>query len=324
MKSKSFVLSFAVVLASVPALAAPAGINQLFVFGDSLSDTGNAAIALGGSIGGNYAPNEFTDGANTTPPTTGPFGLWIEQFAAKTGFSDPTPYLANPLNTTNVNYAVGSATVEGSELQDLSSQLSVFGAGHLGGAPSNALYTFWAGGNDVLNGNANGAGIADALEGDISTLAKNGAKYFMWLNLPPLGATPDVSKKGNTAVAAANAASTAFDTEWMKDIQKLDAAGITIIGVDVASLFNDIVAGKYGFTNTTSPAQGTSGNPNNYVFWDGEHPTTATDALIAGLAYSDYQAAFATTSVPEPSALFLTVAGLGAAFAIRRKRRQRG
>ena len=44
-------------------MALAASATSLVVFGDSLSDNGNAAIALGGSIPGNYAPNEFTDGS---------------------------------------------------------------------------------------------------------------------------------------------------------------------------------------------------------------------------------------------------------------------
>ena len=49
------------------------GINQLVVFGDSLSDNGNAAIALGGTLPGNYAPNAFTDGATTLSSHLRPF-----------------------------------------------------------------------------------------------------------------------------------------------------------------------------------------------------------------------------------------------------------
>lgn len=61
----------------LPALCGSAAtINQLVVFGDSLSDNGNAVSALGGTLPGNYAPNAFTDGPNTTRATgAGPIGL---------------------------------------------------------------------------------------------------------------------------------------------------------------------------------------------------------------------------------------------------------
>jgi hypothetical protein len=40
----------------------------------------------------------------TTPATGGPFGLWIDQFAAKFGVVDPKPFLAS-----GTNFAVASA-----------------------------------------------------------------------------------------------------------------------------------------------------------------------------------------------------------------------
>ena len=69
------------------------------------------------------------------------------------------------------------------------------------------------------------------------------------------------------------------------------------IGVDVGTLFLEIAAdpSSFGFTNITSPAHGIMGDPNTYLFWDGQHPTTAADALIADVAFSDFIAA------PEPA-----------------------
>ena len=74
-------------------------ISQLVVFGDSLSDNGNAAIALGGAFPGDYAPNAFTDGPATTPATSGPYGLWIDQLASDLGVPDPQPFLAGEQTT---------------------------------------------------------------------------------------------------------------------------------------------------------------------------------------------------------------------------------
>src|SRR5207248_10694917 len=78
-------------------------------------DNGNASILTGGTQPGpNYATRNFvgkafpvgyfTDGTNTTPSTSAPTGLWIDQFAAKLNLSDPTPMLVG-----GTNYAVGSA-----------------------------------------------------------------------------------------------------------------------------------------------------------------------------------------------------------------------
>jgi phospholipase/lecithinase/hemolysin len=283
-------------------------VNQLVVFGDSLSDNGNAAIALGGTLPGNHAPNAFTDGPNTTPPTTGPFGLWIDQFAIKSGLPGPQPFLANP--AANTNYAVGSAQTGSANPQDISNQLGAFAAAHPLGAPSSALYTIWGGSNDLLNGANNPITAADNLYANILALSGAGAKYFLWLNLPPLGDVPlalalDKSSPGTSA--ALNAASTAFNIEWGIDLAKLRSQGVYVIGVDINSLFNQITANPaaYGFADVTDPAQGLPVNPNTFLFWDGEHPTTAGDALVANLAFNDF------TAAPEPASFAFAFIGLG-------------
>jgi len=283
------------------ALASPlVSVNQLVMFGDSLSDNGNAAVALGGTLPGNYAPNAFTDGPSTNPATTGPFGLWIDQFAADTGLPDPKPYLANPL--LNTNYAVASAQTGSANPQDISNQLAAFTLAHPTGAPSTALYAIWGGANDLYNGTNTGKTAADDLYSNILTLSAEGAKYFLWLNLPQLGDTPR-----GAGSAALNTQSTDFDNEWATDISKLQTAGIFVIGVDINSEFNQILGspGSFGFTNVTSPAQGIAGDPNKYLFWDTEHPTTAGDALIAQVAYTDL------VSAPEPGSLTMLLGGLG-------------
>src|SRR5271157_1334030 len=72
--------------------------RPLVVFGDSLSDNGNAAAALAavGLTLGNHATNAATDGPATTPATSGPFGLWIDQFAALSSLPDPQPFVLSP------------------------------------------------------------------------------------------------------------------------------------------------------------------------------------------------------------------------------------
>src|ERR1700722_13889761 len=125
MRAKFLALQALVLMSPLyTALAGPINVNQLVVFGDSLSDNGNAAVALGGALPGNYAPNAFTDGPNTNPATAGPFGLWIDQFAVLAGLPDPQPFLANP--GTNTNFAVASAETGSANPQDIGNQLAAF------------------------------------------------------------------------------------------------------------------------------------------------------------------------------------------------------
>jgi len=282
-------------------------VNQLVVFGDSLSDTGNAAFFTGGVIPGpptNYAVGRVTDGPNTTPATTGPFGLWVDQFAPKINVADPGPGFTPAGGT---NYAVATADTGSNSLYFVSDQVALYlSSVGLGKASPAALYTIWAGANDIADGK-NPITAADNLYNNILALSGNGAKYFLWFDLPPLGQTPDALKAGPAAIAAGNAASSAFNAEWSADVAKLQSQGIHVIPVYVDLLFDQIESNPsaYGFTNITDSAQGNASvNPNDYLFWDGEHPTTAADALLANLAEQDFLAA------PEPANLALAFVGL--------------
>lgn len=310
MRRKLLLLSSAVLLLPISAaLAAP--ISQLVVFGDSLSDTGNAYIGTGTLEGAApaYQKGRFTDGPNTIPSTTSPTGLWIDQFASKMSLTDPSPFLAG-----GSNYAVASALTGSNPSYDATSSIAPTTAQqvaiYLGSskASSTALYTFWAGSNDLLDSKSP-LTAASNISGNIATLASSGAKNFLWLNLPQLGAVPDATKQGSAVSAALNAEAVAFNTASAQAIAQLEAQyGINIVSVDVYSLFGQILADPkaYGFSNVTDPAQGVVGaDPNTYLFWDGEHPTTAADALVANLAYEDVQAAAA----PEPAALGLMATG---------------
>ncbi|MBV9227358.1 MAG: SGNH/GDSL hydrolase family protein [Acidobacteriaceae bacterium] len=317
MRSKRFAGSFLILsLFITPVFAASATqYSDLFAFGDSLSDTGNAFIAAGQPpTGSNYAPGRFTDGPNTTPATTGPLGVWVEQLAAKLSLADPQPFLAG-----GTNYAVGGAMTGSSNVQDIDNQVSAFIAGHLLGASPTALYTFWGGANDFFNNTSTpAAGVADNLYANIQALAGKGAKNFLWVNLPPLGLTP----RGGSNSATLEQEVLAFNGEWAVDIAKLQGQGISVTGVDVFTLFQQLVQnpGAYGFTNIKDPAQGLSGvDPNTYLFWDAQHPTTAGHAAIADLAYSDLTA----SPVPEPMSLAFTALGLGALLVAARVRRSR-
>jgi len=133
--------------------------------------------------------------------------------------------------------------------------------------------------------------------------------------LPSLGDTPLGAASG---AAALNAESAAFDGQWQQDIYALNALGITVVGVDVNSLFNQLLTGADGFTNTTTPCQNNPlcTNPNQYVFWDVEHPTTEADMYVANLAAADLAA------VPEPATYGMLLLGAFGIFALARARRR--
>lgn len=307
MRIRTFVLAAFVTLA--PSVALAASYSGIIAFGDSLSDAGNASIATGGAEPGpGYATRTVTGipfpvGYFTNPQVGGgPSGLWVDQLAGLLGVADPQPFLA-PLGGTN--YAVGSATTSG--LVSMNTEVGLFLSG--GAAPSTALYTMWGGANDIFAG-MNPVAAADTIANEILTLHAAGANNFLWLNLPMLGFSPGLS--GNPALSgAANAASLAFDAEWLSRLAFLHTLGINVTGLDVNALFAQILAnpGAFGFTNVTSACMATPGcNPNTFLYWDQEHPTTYADSLVARAAFN------ALNPVPEPPSVVLM--GMGGLFVI--------
>ncbi len=298
----------ALLFLSLPLLA-QVPFNEFVIFGDSLSDNGNLYIgtsALGFPTPGppQYATGEYTDGTSSVPSTNGPLGLWVEQLAQKMNLPAPVPFAKE---TGGLNYAVGGAVTGHNpqwtptsltQIPAVTDQLTLFTEQHPT-PPSNALYVFWAGSNDILNNPSTASTQATAavanIQGNINTLAAAGAKYFLWVDLPPLGLIPEAYNTANSPVF--NAAAAAYNTAWSSAISQLKAAhpDITIVGVDVYTLFLQIAVNPalYGYTNITSAAQGQANvNPNTYVFWDQLHPTTVGHEDVMELAYYDIQSAF--------------------------------
>ncbi|MBV8895434.1 MAG: PEP-CTERM sorting domain-containing protein [Acidobacteriaceae bacterium] len=328
------VVALAAALVAAPwSLAFGSSFTNIVAFGDSLSDSGNASY-LAKQFGiPNIPPSGYatrTVGSNTvgyyTNPQvgSGPSGLWVDQLAAKLGVADPAPAFIPGSGGTN--FSLGGAETGG--LNSMQTEVASFLVGTLGKAPASSLYTFWGGSNDLLNGGVNPATAANNIMGEIQMVAAAGGKYFLWVDLPPLGDTPGAS--GTPFAAALNAESAAFDQQWSSDIATLNSSGLTVIGVDAYSLFNQLSSnpGKYGFTNTTNSCITTAGcDPNTFLFWDDEHPTTETDSCVAGAAYNSLTGTTgpicATVATPEPASYALLMIGACGLFAMRRARPQR-
>ena len=100
----AFAVCLGLALGSPEAAAVP--YSGFYVFGDSLSDTGNIATVTGGAI----PPAPYVGGAFTNGPT------WADRFAADSGlFSVPQPPLApgSLLGNVGADYAWGGARTYG-------------------------------------------------------------------------------------------------------------------------------------------------------------------------------------------------------------------
>jgi phospholipase/lecithinase/hemolysin len=282
--------------------------DAIVVFGASLSDSGNGFTLLRS----NSTPPDY--GANALLIPNAPYArgghhlsngpTWVEQLAQ----SLKLPFSANPAfrgsSGNATNYAVGSARASDDGVAfDLPTQVGAFLADANFVAPAGALYAIEMGGNDIRDaldafsqGQDGGAIIQAAvfsIAQQITTLHAAGAREFLVWNAPDLGLTPAVLALDAAMPGVAPFASQltqAFNDSLGGALALLSLLpGIHITELDAYQLMHDIVANPAAFalTNATSACI-TPGvppfactNPDEYLFWDGIHPTTAAHAIIA-------------------------------------------
>lgn len=299
----------------VPGLATADKANGgIVVFGDSLSDTGNRYYDTGVSNTPPYSGLDIflvPDGPYTRGGLHFSNGAtWIEQLTRSTGQKGYVgPALRNQGKASN--YAYGGARARDGLVilpnnnQHLPEQVSNFLADVNYNAPSDALYIIFIGGNDIFDavyaltadtsGATSMAVISAAIESvieQITVLSMAGAQNFVILTAPDLGVTPAVkmadsmlSPVPGLLIGYATAFSQAYNGGLMFYLGSVP--GIEI--VDVYDELNKIIDNPedYGLSNTTDacvmPDQPpyTCKNPDNYVFWDGIHPTKKVHGIIA-------------------------------------------
>lgn len=298
----------ALLLSLIPAVATAAGLpvrpSQIVVFGDSLSDTGNAHIAT------------LHDRAPSPPYYEGRFSngpLWIEDFAATFGLA------VRPALAGGTNFAVGGAKAGSSADRmpyqaDLYLLLRAFFR-----ADPRALFVVFGGGNDIRSALKLSdpapvlANAALSIRHMIEHLAAHGARNFLVPNVPNRGLTPAARIRGTTGKE--EAMTRAFDAALDAALEDLPRTlPINLVRVDFWSAVERAFAApeQWGFANTTDPclmhdAAGyrSCPAPETYVFWDDIHPTQQGHLFLAAAALAAYRAAAGPAS-----------AGTGAAAAM--------
>lgn len=272
--------------ASIP--NSPTIINELYVFGDSLSDVGNVFNATGGFRPSSppYFQGRYSNGL-----------VWVEYLASELAL--------NPKQ--NTNFAHGGATTGSTHINgipDLLTQVDSFIKVHKQ-VDQNALYILWAGANDYLNGISNPSLSIGNVSKAIESLSKAGAKKFMVANLPDLGNLPvtrntSYSKILSSATIAHNLG-LAKSLDFLKNKLGHDTQ---MIELDVHFLYREAIANpaKFGFTNVTEACLknvANFDNPDNFLFWDAIHPTTATHKLLAQAALKELKIKHSFPPLPE-------------------------
>ncbi len=266
--------------------------GELYIFGDSLSDSGNNAIATHGgdptqAITGNaYVP--------TLPYATGTYSngdVWASRAAAKLkAYEGAVPSLIG-----GDDFAFGGArAAANTDVPGALAQLQMYlGRGYA--VHRDDVFVIAVGGNDLrdtLNavfvdpghaqtiiGNA-AWNLATAVGTMVDTLQARGARHILVWNTPDLGLVPAVRAAGAQASGTATLIAGAFNSALAARLAGEDG----VITFDVFGLLQHIVANKeqYGFVNVTDAAGAMSGiDPDSWLFWDGIHPTAAGHKVLA-------------------------------------------
>lgn len=296
-----------VTMATVPT-AAQAPFRRIVVFGASLSDSGNA-FALRGGV--NTPPDYLLDPllVPSAPYARGGHhfsngATWIEQFARSKGLAGTVRPALLGSDSNATNYAVGGARAHEDGINvNLSAQVEALLQQFGGSAPADALYTIEMGGNDIRDalvayatGGNGGQIIADA----VSSIARNiqvlygaGAREFLVWRAPDVALTPAIRTLDRLSPGAAYLAAQltqAFNAGLDGAVTQLSGLPeVRIVRLDAYGLLNDLVThpSAFGLTDVTTACVTPNIPPfacvraDEFLFWDGIHPTKAVHAIIA-------------------------------------------
>ena len=248
-------------------------INELYVFGDSLSDMGTVFRMTGGTYPPHptYYQGRYSNGR-----------VWVEYLA---------DYLKLPSERV-INFAYGGATT-GSSLHSLVpglvTQVQSFKRAHQRTSPD-ALYVLWAGANDYLQGASRATIPVENVNCAIASLAAAGAKNILVANLPDLGQLPATRTGANSA--SLTALTQAHNQGLRRALKVLSQqhSELKIATLDANTLYREAITkpAAFGFTNVTSACvsgSGTCGNQAQFLFWDSIHPTTAAHRILGEAAF---------------------------------------
>lgn len=279
-------------------------IDRLIVFGDSLSDPGNAYILLGEqslppydlipdapyAIGGHHFSNGST---------------WAEQFARKVQAQAKPVYRSE----NNTNFAVGGARARPHAGVDLTMQVGMYLSQSATTSTDDDVFVIFIGGNDIrdaielLATDPSGASSALLLQAalmsiqdNIDALVGSGAHRFVIANAPDLSLVPALQGQPDVVKFAASQLTINFNQGL--DLIIAGISNIPLVEVkkfDVFTLINDVVSNPSSYDLdvvdsacivTGVIVKSACNNKNEHLFWDGIHPTRAGHKIIANSAFS--------------------------------------
>ena len=271
--------------------------SDIFIFGDSLSDSGNLAVLPGFEF---LSMFPYDHGVSNGPRA-------VEVLAESLDLTaDPSLHLVlnSPVGT---NFAVAGAravTLGPPPTIDLPTQIGAFLYSRRGVAPADALYVVFIGGNDIRDARDEAkkkvakAIIREAVEGAaeaVRALAVAGAERILVANAPDIGAIPETRALGHRKfVKRTTKLTKSFNKKLAKALRKLEREFEMDIlefdtyrfirfirrhGVRFGLFTNTDDACFYRFLASFNPECKFGQNFASFVFFDEIHPTAAVHQL---------------------------------------------
>lgn len=311
-------------LAAQPALAGP--FSALYVFGDSLSDSGNNSSVFGGNPLQVITGNTYLGSWKTYGPaplgtySNGP--VWASYLASSLGVSALPSLLPS-----GTNYAYGGATTSGGDaasllVPNLLAQTSTFLLANSNVAPANALYVVAGGSNNarITFGEVatqTDPGIVSSVIGTAATtyaadvgsivdqLQAAGAQNIIVWNPLNLGLTPwlksvPVTASGLTGSQLGSSIAGSFNNALASRLT--GEAGVKLF--DLSAFMGNVVSNPAakGLTDVTNACGAGLADCATSLYYDAIHPTTFAHQKVADAVYA--------LAVPEPSELAMMALGL--------------
>ncbi|MGZ8946083.1 MAG: SGNH/GDSL hydrolase family protein [Methylococcaceae bacterium] len=310
-----------------PALAPAMSVNNIFVFGDSLSDGGNVYNVTGNQFPPPPYAQRFSNGPVAVEQLASMVGITLRpSTAGGTDFAYGGADTGVVPGTSFDNYLAAQPLSKLAFLNGTGIQNQVNAASGKSFDPNHALFVVWGGPNDIFTwldkltpatiDQVIGSAVRNIVTA-IGTLKSYGAENFLIPNMVDLGKTPFGNQLGGADQAGLSLISSNFNAFLNLGLDSI--IDTNIFRPDVNNLLQLVQATPlaYGIDNATDACFDTSTkipticqNPDRYLFWDSVHPTQHGHAIIAGEFYA--------SAVPEPSAIALMSLAILIGFSFRR------
>ncbi|WP_028388087.1 GDSL family lysophospholipase PlaA [Legionella fairfieldensis] len=287
----AFFLFFSSLVLAVP-------LNNIVVFGDSLSDNGNLYEYMGGKLPQSppYYKGRFSNGP-----------VWVELLAAS--------YFPENAEAHVFDYAFGGASVSQEKeemLFTLDRELDIYLNSHQGKADKNSLFVVWIGSNNYLGMPEEPENILKevntGIKQSLQRLVDAGAKHILVMGVPDLGRTPMAADFNiQDTLSFLSSRHNELLLQAMDELQQANT-DVQWIYFDVSGKFNELMnhPESFGLNNITGTCydaglkqptkkaaiyiassikkRSKNDSCDGYVFFDPVHPTAPVHRIIADQA----------------------------------------